>query len=257
MSTEIQPNAPLSAEQRVAAFIAANQNRILQMQLSEISDACHVSDATVVRFCRHAGYKGLKDYKIAMAHAPETASPALPVTGGEPLPELMRGLISGCMQALKMTGDQLSPEVVLRAVRAISASGNLDVYACGGSVPIASYLRHQLIKMGIRTGVYSDRTSMLLSQSRLSGKDAVLAISSTGTTKDVVDALKSARAAGAVTICITAHPESPLAAASHILLPAPGDQFLGNNTYSRLSQMAVADVLYAGLAVLRRENSER
>ena len=100
-----------------------------------------------------------------------------------------------------------------------------------------------------------DHTSMLLSQSRLSGKDAVLAISSTGTTKDVVDALKSACIAGAVTICITAHPESPLAAASHILLPAPGDRFLGNNTYSRLSQMAVVDVLYASLVVMRRESS--
>ena len=242
---------PPTAEQRVAAFMAAHGREILDMPLSRISDACGVSDATVVRYCVHAGYKGLKDFKIAMARSgAEDTSPAA-LRGDESLPELKQRLLSGCMEALRMTGMQLSADALGQAVQAIDRSDHLDVYACGGSRPMAAYLRHQLIKLGIRTGIYSDRTSMLLSQSRLTSRDAVLSISSSGVTPDVCDAQASAKAAGALTICVTAVPDSPLAAASDITLVAAGEHFLGNNTYSRLSQLAVVDLLYAGLAAMR------
>ena len=243
---EKNPVSP-GAEQRVAAFFAARGAGILQMPLSEIASACGVSDAAVVRHCRREGYRGLKDYKIAKANEQQADLSAPPVRGDESLPELKRRIFAGCIRAMKETSDQLNAAEMERAIRAIADSANLDVYACGGSVPVASYLRHQLIKLGIRTSVYSDRSSMLLSQSRLSQRDAVIAISSSGVTRDVVDAQRGARSAGAVTICLTAGPESPLAGTSDILLIATGESFLGSNTYSRLSQIAVVDVLYAGL----------
>ncbi|MBQ9299556.1 MAG: MurR/RpiR family transcriptional regulator [Clostridia bacterium] len=247
-----QTDNPPTAEQRVAIFMADHGRDILDMPLSQISAACGVSDATVVRYCLHAGYKGLKDFKIAMARASGDGGNTHILRGDEPLPELQQRLFAGCMDALRATALQLSSGEMRRALRAIADSDHLDVYACGGSQPIAAYLRHQLIKLGIRTGVYSDRTSMLLSQSRLGSRDTVLSISSSGRTQDVNDAQASAREAGALTICITAQPESPLAAVSDIVLLAAGDHFLGNNTYSRLSQLAVVDLLYAGLVVTRQ-----
>ena len=92
-----------TAEQRVAAFFAARGAGILDMALSEISAACGVSDATVVRHCRHAGYKGLKDFKIAMAHAAEPLPAVLPVTGDEPLPELQA--VSSGLPSAVLTAD--------------------------------------------------------------------------------------------------------------------------------------------------------
>ena len=249
----------LTAEQRVAAFVADRGREILDMPLSRISAACGVSDATVVRYCLHAGYKGLKDFKIAMARSAAEGGGAPALRGDEPLPELKQRLFSGCLDALQSTALRLSTAALERAVQAIDRSDNLDVYACGGSQPIAAYLRHQLIKLGIRTNIYSDRTSMTLSQSRLSVRDTVLSISSSGVTREVCDAQASARAAGALTLCITAVPDSPLANDSDILLLAAGEHFLGNNSYSRLSQLAVVDLIYAGLAVTRmqREKGDR
>ena len=239
------------AEQRVAAFMAERGRDILNLKLSEISAACQVSDATVVRYCNHIGYKGLKDFKIAIAHSAGQAEGVLPIHGEETLPELKKKIFSGCVDAIQRTDDLLSPQEVERALRAIAASGNLDVYATGGSVPIGSYLRHQLIKLGIRTILYSDKPSMLLSQARLSERDTVLAILCTGCTQDVVEAQTSARRTGATLICLTANPDSPLSKVSDIRLVAVGEHFLRSNTYSRLSQLAVVDVLYAGLAVMK------
>ena len=218
------------------------------MPLSEISAVCGVSDATVVRHCRRAGYKGLKDFKIALAHAIKDSPNLGPLTGDEPLPLLRDKLFAGCAQVLGATAHLLRQEDLLRAIQAIAVADNLDAYACGGSVPVAAYLRHLLMKLGIRTSVYSDRTSLFLSQSRLSERDAVIAISSSGITQDIVDAQISARKTGAVTICLTTHADSPLALASEIPLIVTGGPFLGEGTYSRLAQVALVDMLYAGLA---------
>ena len=253
MTNSDLPDAAITAEQRVGAFVAAQGKAILGMPLSDIASACGVSDATVVRYCRHEGYKGLKDFKIAMAHSFHEEDALSPIIGTEPLPELKKMIFAGCLDALRTTATTLSNAELEKAIQLLCAADNLDVYASGGSVPIASYLRHQLIKLGVRTNVYSDRTSMLLSQSRLTKRDAVLAISHTGATRDIVDAQSSAHRLGAPTICMTSAPDSPLAAVSDVCLLAAGEHFLGMNTYSRLSQLAMVDVLYAGMAVLRQK----
>lgn len=232
----------------MAAFFQACGPELLRMPLSEISAACGVSDATVVRHCRRAGYKGLKDFKIALAHAAKDAPDLGPLTGNEPLPLLTDKLFAGCAQVLGATSQMFQNERLARAVQVIATADNLDAYACGGSVPVASYLRHLLIKLGIRTSVYSDRASMFLSQSRLSKRDAVIAISSSGVTQDIVAAQISAQKTGAITLCLTTHADSPLALATEIPLIVRGGPFLGNGTYSRLAQVAVVDMLYAGLA---------
>ena len=242
-----------AAEQRVAAYFDARKREILETPLSEIAAACQVSPATVVRFCNHAGYKGLKDYKIALARRSASASSASAVAGDEDAPELIRRIFAGCVSALEETGRRLSPEALSAAIACIASAGALDVYATGGSAPVASYLRHQLMKLGIRASLYSDRSSMLLSQARFTRQDTVLAISSTGATQEVVEAQRAAKEAGAATLCITADASSPLAAVSDIVLIAVGEHFLGNNTYARLSQLAVVDALYAGLVTLRKK----
>ena len=103
---------------------------------------------------------------------------------------------------------------------------NIDVYALGGSVPIASYFRHQFIKLGIRTNVYSDSFTMNMSQSHLKAGDVVVAISCSGKTKEVVDATTSAKAVGAHTICITTNDESPLSKVSDTVLLTANERFI-------------------------------
>ena len=243
-------SADRAAEGRVEALFLEAGRDILTWDLKTIADKSGVSRATVVRFCVHAGYTGLKDYKIALAARSDAPAP---LRNEDSLPLIRDKVFSGCMDALSLTRDRINENALLEAVKAIERSGNLDVYAAGGSLPIANYLRHQFIKLGIRVSVYSDQASLQLSRHGLSSGDTVMAISSSGATQDVLDALISAGRAGAATIALTGNPSSPLAEAADVVLPALGETFLENSTYSRLSQLAVADLLYAALR-LRRTN---
>ena len=248
------------AEKRVAAYVRAHGREIISIPLSEISHACNVSDATVVRFCRHLGYKGLKDFKIALASEQNVAqqSADLPIDWNDTLPLLKEKVFAGCIKALQCSSVTLSDKTVIRAVEALNKADNIDVYAVGGSVPIASYLRHQLMKLGIRSSVYSDSQSMQLSLSQLGENDVALGISCSGKTQEVIRALSSAAALGATTLCLTNSKQSQLAREASISMITSGNRFFGEdyNTYSRLSQLAVVDILYAGLIVLRGQQHQ-
>ena len=232
------------AELKVADYVRRTGLQLIDMPLHEIAQKCGVSDATVVRFCRREGYKGLKDYKIALSRQMENVHYE-PLKGNESTHAIRTQLIDGSIQALRKTGQQLNLKALEDAASAIRLSGSLDIYAAGGSVPIASYLRHQLIKLGIRASIYADPSSIRLSYAGFSQYATVLSISASGETHDVLEAQRAAQKAGCITICLTAHVESPLALASQIVLETAGDYFLQNSSYARISQLVAVDMLFA------------
>ena len=245
---------PAVAELKVAAFVREAGPNLIDMQLRDIARACDVSDATVVRYCRREGFRGLKDFKIALSRRTERPKNP-PLTGGEPMAEIRQRLVEGSVQALYDTGERLNPAALERAAEAIFKSGTLDIYAVGGSVPIASHLRLQMIKLGFHADIYPDISSMRLSYAVLSPQAAVMSISVSGETQDVLAAQRAARSAGCVTICITAHPESSLAKASDIVLEAAaGGCFLRDSSYGHISQLAVADMLFAVLYSMKQQS---
>ena len=65
--------------------------------------------------------------------------------------------------------------------------------------------------------------------------------------------VKPPKKLGATTLCLTNSKQSPLAREASISMITSGNRFFGEdyNTYSRLSQLAVVDILYAGLIVMR------
>ncbi len=51
-------------ERKVANYLLRHEDRIQGMDIADIAKAADVSKATVVRFCKALGFKGLKDFKI-------------------------------------------------------------------------------------------------------------------------------------------------------------------------------------------------
>lgn len=226
---------------------------VLTMSVADIAGECSVSEATVVRYCRHCGYTGLKEYKIALANHDEHPRVS-PITGTESTAELKHKIFSGCVETLYASDEQLSDAQLEQALHVLSHADNIDVYALGGSIPIASYLRHQFIKLGIRTNICSDSYTMRMSQAQLKQDDVVIAISCSGKTAEIIEAMTSAKALGASTICVTTVANSPLAQLTDIALITANERFitLEDSIYGRMSNLVAVDILYAGLASKKR-----
>ncbi|UVC09458.1 DeoR/GlpR transcriptional regulator [Rhizobium sp. TH2] len=63
------------AFRRIGAYIIASPDRFMHKPLQEIARESNVSEPTVVRFCRHYGFKGVPDFRIALAMSLARQSP--------------------------------------------------------------------------------------------------------------------------------------------------------------------------------------
>lgn len=88
--------------------------------------------------------------------------------------------------------------------------------------------------------------------------DVVLAISWSGTTRNVVSALKLAREKGLKSVAVTAYQRSPVSAsADYLLLSALENGENGRmSQYSRMNEMAVMEALIQAVAGGKEEISE-
>jgi DNA-binding MurR/RpiR family transcriptional regulator len=106
----------------------------------------------------------------------------------------------------------------------------------------------RLFRLGIPVAAYIDGHQQRMSAATLQPGDAVLAISNSGQSRAVMEAVKIAVSFGATAIALT-RPGTPLAGAATIVIPmtiAEDDNVLVP-TPSRYAHMAVIDTLATGV----------
>ncbi|WP_024793013.1 MurR/RpiR family transcriptional regulator [Tomitella biformata] len=67
-----------AAEQRVARFVLASPDRVMEISVSDLAVASETSVGTVVRFCQRLGLRGYQDLKLKLAREVSAASTLLP-----------------------------------------------------------------------------------------------------------------------------------------------------------------------------------
>jgi RpiR family carbohydrate utilization transcriptional regulator len=108
----------------------------------------------------------------------------------------------------------------------------------------------RLFRLGLPVSAYIDGHQQRMSAATLQPGDGVLAISNSGRSKPVIEAVEIARSFGATTVAIT-RPGTPIAEAADIVIAvtiAEGEDVL-MPTPSRYAHLAIIDTLAAGIAV--------
>jgi RpiR family carbohydrate utilization transcriptional regulator len=128
----------------------------------------------------------------------------------------------------------------------------IEFYGAGGSGIAALDVQHKFFKLGVPSVAYSDPHTYTTSAALLGAGDVVVAISNTGRTRDILDAVKSALDGGAKVIAIT-HGNSPLARMASVGLFANVDEDtdIFSPMTSRVSHLAIGDILAVGVALAR------
>ena len=241
-----------TAEQRVADFILKHAEELIYLTVTELAERTQTSESTVVRLCQKIGYKGYQEFKIMLARdlVGPTETVYEQIDSGDSLESLKTKVFQANAQALKDTIEVLSDAELTRAVDAILHARRVEIYGIGGSAPLALDAYHKFMKLGVSAVWLNDSDLMAMSSSLLPAGDVALGISHTGASRDVCDAMENAQNAGATTICITHRATSPITKVSNVKLftAAKETAFGSDATSSRIAQLSIIDVLYAGIA---------
>lgn len=240
-------------ERRVADYLLKKSKDMISMTITEFSEACGASEATIVRFCRHIGYAGFQDLKLAIAQ--DVVSPLSVMYDGigpeDSIGTIKNKVFTSNIQAMNDTLELVDDKELERAVDAIYSAHYFDIYGMGGSGIIARDAQHKFLKIGIRASVFSDTHLQALAMTQLGKGDTVMGISYSGASTDVIETLKYAKQNGARTICLTHLAKSPITRVSDIKLytTASETMFRSDGIVSRMAQLAIIDTLYIGVAL--------
>ena len=128
-------------------------------------------------------------------------------------------------------------------------ANNIYVIGLGNSASVAIDAAHKLLRLGLNACPYTDNHMQIIALAHANNKSVVIAISHSGSSKDIVQALQLSKQNGSTTIAITNMGKSPIDKVSDIMLHTVSDEtnyrILGLN--SRIAQLSIIDTIYSYL----------
>jgi RpiR family transcriptional regulator, carbohydrate utilization regulator len=237
------------AERRVADAVLADVAFSVDASNAEIAKRADVSEPTVTRFCRAIGCEGVRDFKLKLAQSVvvgrlylTAGQPVVPVEDGSPLWNTVFG---EARKALNAVERQVDPAEVVKAAELVASAHQVAVFGLGGSsAALAQETQYRLFRYGVVVSAYSDPYIMRMTASTLKPNDLVIAISATGRTSEVIEAVALARHYRAKTICITA-PDTELTKVCDVRLTVEVPEFPDTMkpTASRFAFLAIIDLV--------------
>jgi len=246
-------------EKKIADWILENKNEIISLSISELAEKCGCGEATIVRFAKRLGLVGYQELKISIAQETAITStiPNENITESDTCYEVFSKNLKEIYSALEHSKKVLNPDNLEVAAKKIIAAKRIAIFGLGNSASIAIDAQHKFLRAGLVAAAYCDNHMQAIAASHLTANDVAIGISHSGSSKDVVEALKLSREAGATTICITNFGKSPIIKHSDITLFTASEEtkhnILGMN--SRFAQLAIIDSIYIYIILRKSEEA--
>lgn len=250
----------LPAERKVAGYLLAGPEALISQSVGEVAARAAVSEATVIRFCRTAGFSGFQSLKIALAR--ETVSPVAAalhegIAPSDTPVEAARKVFAANIDTLNETLRALDEGALWRAAELLGSARRILVIGVGTSAPVAYDAYAKFMRLGLSVTLQTDAHLQMMEAALLGKGDAVLAISHSGATMDPVETVKVAKKAGARAVAVTSNALSPLARECGVTLITASREtrFRSEALASRIAQASYVDALYVILGLKNRRRA--
>lgn len=246
LQNEIE-NLP-SALARIAKYVLENPEKVLRQSVAELGEFSGSGEASIVRLCRQIGFSGFRDFKLTLA-AELGHQPPLPSSEAGADAQL-QALHDSIAKTLAAAHARSAPGTLADIGARLSSARRIDLYGAGLSGIIAELLAYRLLRAGLTAQAFRDANMAHEVANGLSPDCVAIAFSISGLSRDTIQFLKAASAAGATTVAITNRPNSPLGDVAQFTLQAASlnDRAIGGTLGSATAKIFVIEALMLSLA---------
>jgi len=234
-------------EQKIANEILAQPKQVILFSLQEFAEKTGVSQGSIINFSRKFAGGGFPELKLQISACIATATEKTPDNrrDAEPLKAVLSETIESCLVAFSNTEHSNNEETMQQVVQKIINAKKVEIYGVYRSAAVATDFCYQLLELGIPASFVGDILTCAMSASMLDDESVVIAISSSGKTKDIIDAVNNAKENNVPIISITSHESTPLAKISDYVLLASlsGNKQVNSAVEIRSSQLLLTDAI--------------
>jgi RpiR family transcriptional regulator, carbohydrate utilization regulator len=249
---------------KVAKFIVENPKRVASMSIGELAKATGSNKSAVVRVSKLSGYNGYRGLRVALIENRGVLRGAdligeLPwpgVAGAENLLSLAREIVKTNIEVLQDTLTLLDEGTLLRAVDSILCAKHVFLIGFGTSAPVVQDAYQRFLRLQIPSSTCSDAHVLASIIVNMRPEDLLFCISYSGTNRDIVEALETARRRKNSTITMTSLPKSAAAEFSDTVLVSAVRRTprTTETVAARVAQFVIIDIICAIIAL--RNKSE-
>lgn len=232
-----------SAERKVADFVLQNPQKAVDSNVSELAKASGVSDATVVRMCHHIGYSGYYQFRITLSR--DLGREQYSVLRNMETEDAVEKVFKEYAETLRDIGRTINLEVMRSSANLLKTCKQAHIMAVGNTSPLAQYMGFRLGRLGIKS-TYNVSPEYFLNHVNLADEgDILVAITQSGTSRQVIQGMELGKEKNLKSIAITAYAQSPVSdLADYVLLSTSREEsFNYYKGYAHLNEMAVIDAL--------------
>ena len=233
-------------EAKIAKVILADGKMFAKYSLTHAAKVCGVSQGSIINFSKKYVGGGFPTLKLAVASSVfEKEQPFTVLEKKDSLKQVLDKTVKNIGFALQNTITLNNEEILRTVAEKILSAKKVEIYGVFRSAVVATDFYYQLLQLGIPANFVSDVLTCAVSASLLKEGSLVIAVSSSGQTQDIIDAVRLAKANGVPVACITAHKNSPLAKLSdYVLIAAMGGNSVSSaQTEIRMAQLVIADAI--------------
>ena len=238
----------------MAERVLADPRGTAGLTITELAIAATTSETTVLRFCKRLGLTGYPRLRLALAE--ESAQPRAlaasqtDISAADTIDDVVLKIALAHTSAVEETAQQLDRDILAQIATLVDHAVRVDIHGYGASALVGADLQQKLLRIGCLAFAWSDPHVALTSAALLGPRDLAIGISHSGTTRETIESIVTAKAHGAHTVAITNFPLSPLAQVADLVLTTAAREtaLRSGATASRIAALTVVDCLYIAVA---------
>ena len=218
-----------AAERKIANYVIEFPQEVTLLTVHQLAKKCDVASSAVIRFCKSIHLQGFSELKLELARElgskREDQKKTVPSVEHESGPaSVVRKVFRSGMYTLQDTLDKLDFSKVEKMSQMLVQAKRLFIFGLGTSATVVADAQYRLSQLGLWATACSDILLMGVTAANLEAGDVVLAVSHSGRTKAVVDAVRIAKKKGATVLAITSFIDSYLYQESDVAVTVFADE---------------------------------
>ncbi len=243
-----------SSQRQVADHVLAHADSVMMSSLSDFAKACGVSEPTIMRFLRKLDCDSYQVFRVGIAQelAHGSAENIYEEVSEEDSQAVIRDkVIHHTVRSLEDAREIIDAGELERLVGMIRGARRTLVIGIGASAAIAFDCYHKLVRLGIHALQENDPHMINILTSGLGPHDLLIAITHSGESREILDAVSIAKGRQCPVAAVTSYPSSSAARAADCLLLSSSleTRYRSDALTSRIIQMTITDMLYTTLAL--------
>ncbi|MEK6264627.1 MAG: MurR/RpiR family transcriptional regulator, partial [Clostridium sp.] len=169
---------------------------------------------------------------------------------------LMQKIFNSSISSLNETLRINDDKELDKAIGYIHNANRIAFFGMGGSAAIALDAYHKFMRTGKYCSFHEDSHFQAMVSAMYDKNDCIIAISNTGSNKELVENLEIARERGVKIISITSNYKSPILKVSDVVLVSYGRENLSRSEAmeSRISALSLIDCMFVGTCLKDKDN---